>query len=113
MSQRPDMISITVQRATAGEPVADQVVVEEPLEIRVDGQALAVLMRTPGRDADLTAGFLLTEGVVEVPGDLQSHGPCTDPNRPNAGNVYLAQLAPGCPDATERLAAARRFRFLE
>ncbi|MDP6944331.1 MAG: formate dehydrogenase accessory sulfurtransferase FdhD [Myxococcota bacterium] len=86
----------------------DDVVVEEPLEIRVDGQALAVLMRTPGHDAQLTAGFLLTEGVIDVPDDLQSLGPCTDPNRPNAGNVFLAQLAPGCPDATERLAAAQR-----
>jgi FdhD protein len=105
---RPDITQVDVTRAQATQPERDSVIVEEPLEIRVDGEALAVLMRTPGADARLTAGFLLTEGVIEVPGDLSSLGPCTDPNRPNAGNVFLAQLAPGCPDAQERIAHAQR-----
>jgi FdhD protein len=39
----------------------DSVVVEEPLEIRVAGRPLAVTMRTPGSDVELTQGFLLTE----------------------------------------------------
>jgi len=108
MTDRSDIVQVSVRKATATRPAADHVVVEEPLEIRVDGTALAVLMRTPGRDTDLTAGFLLTEGVIDVSGDLQGLGPCTDPNRPNAGNVMLAQLAPGCPDAAERLAQAQR-----
>jgi len=38
--------------------------VEEPLEIRVDGEPLMVTMRTPGDDIDLTAGFLFTEGLL-------------------------------------------------
>ena len=38
--------------------------VEEPLEIRVGGKALAITMRTPGHDFDLAAGFLVSEGVV-------------------------------------------------
>ncbi|MEO7077649.1 MAG: formate dehydrogenase accessory sulfurtransferase FdhD, partial [Rhodococcus sp. (in: high G+C Gram-positive bacteria)] len=42
----------------------DTLVVEEPLEIRVNGAALAVTMRTPGHDVDLVHGFLLTEGVI-------------------------------------------------
>jgi FdhD protein len=42
----------------------DTLVVEEPLEIRVRGTALAVTMRTPGDDMDLAAGFLVSEGVV-------------------------------------------------
>ncbi len=45
----------------------DEVAVEEPLEIRVDGDALAVTMRTPGHDDELAAGFLLGEGLVEGP----------------------------------------------
>lgn len=47
-----------------GEEAPDQVVVEEPLQIIVDGHAVAVTMRTPGHDEELTLGFLLTEGVI-------------------------------------------------
>jgi FdhD protein len=43
---------------------ADLLAVEEPLEIRVDGEPLTVTMRTPGDDIDLTAGFLFTEGLL-------------------------------------------------
>ena len=43
---------------------SDRVAVEEPLEIRLDGHPVAVLMRTPGSDRELVAGFLVTEGMV-------------------------------------------------
>ncbi|MGH3748702.1 MAG: formate dehydrogenase accessory sulfurtransferase FdhD, partial [Micromonosporaceae bacterium] len=42
----------------------DTLVVEDPLEIRVNGKPLAVTMRTPGDDVDLAHGFLLTEGII-------------------------------------------------
>lgn len=45
----------------------DSLVVEEPLEIRLDGTSLAVVMRTPGNDADLVLGFAITEGIVTTP----------------------------------------------
>ena len=45
----------------------DQVAVEEPLEIRVGAEPLAVTMRTPGDDEDLAVGFLFGEGLVEGP----------------------------------------------
>jgi len=38
----------------------DDVVTEEPLEIRIGGAPVAVTMRTPGNDFDLAVGFLLT-----------------------------------------------------
>jgi len=43
----------------------DEVAVEEPLEIRVDGRALAVTMRTPGHDEELALGFLYGEGLID------------------------------------------------
>jgi FdhD protein len=45
----------------------DVVAIEEPLEIRVDGEPLAVTMRTPGHDEELALGFLLTEGLIDGP----------------------------------------------
>jgi len=50
--------------------LTDQVAREEPLEIRVRGRNIAVTMRTPGRDAELAAGFLLTEGMIRKRGDV-------------------------------------------
>ncbi len=44
----------------------DQVAVEEPLEIRVDGRALSVTMRTPGDDEALALGFLFGEGLIDT-----------------------------------------------
>ena len=41
----------------------DQVSIEEPLEIRVNGEAVSITMRTPGDDAALAAGFLYGEGI--------------------------------------------------
>lgn len=49
---------------------SDDLVVEEPLEIRMGGESLAVVMRTPGNDAELAIGFAITEGIVAGPSDL-------------------------------------------
>jgi FdhD protein len=45
----------------------DEVAVEDPLEIRVDGEPLAVTMRTPGHDEELALGFLYGEGLIDAP----------------------------------------------
>jgi len=50
----------------AAEQIEDNLVVEEPVEIRLDGTALAVVMRTPGNDAELALGFAITEGIVKI-----------------------------------------------
>ena len=55
--------------------VEDDVAVEEPLEIRVDGRALAVTMRTPGNDDELALGFLHGEGLIDGP---HAAGPSAD-----------------------------------
>jgi FdhD protein len=50
--------------------VRDEVAVEEPLEIRVDGRPLAVTMRTPGQDEELALGFLYGEGLIDGPREV-------------------------------------------
>jgi FdhD protein len=56
----------------------DCAVVEEPLEIRLSGRAFAVIMRTPGADRELAAGFLLSEQVIAGGDDLGTIEYCTD-----------------------------------
>src|SRR2546421_1922241 len=54
------------------ECVTDEVAIEEPLEIRIAGEAVATTMRTPGNDEELAAGFLLSEGIVHTRGELRA-----------------------------------------
>jgi FdhD protein len=88
----------TVQRRRTGVVTADErddLAVEEPLEIRVEGRAVAVTMRTPGHDAELAAGFLLTEGVVARREDIVSIQPVAAKRgggtEPNIVDVRLAR----------------------
>src|SRR5438270_6006344 len=75
----------------------DSVAAEEPLEIRIDGSALAVTMRTPGNDFELAAGFLLTEGVVERPEQIRTLRYCVGEDETQEFNVLNADLAAGAP----------------
>jgi FdhD protein len=68
----------------------DELAAEAPLEIRVRRRALTVTMRTPGDDADLAAGFLLSEGIIGSRRDLLSIAPCRDDETGNVLNVVLA-----------------------
>ena len=52
-----------VLRLPAGISETDRLAVEEPLEIRIDGRAVAVTMRTPGHDEELAVGFCISEGI--------------------------------------------------
>jgi FdhD protein len=65
-------------RGDACERVEDELAIEAPLEIRVDGSALAVTMRTPGEDEELAAGFLAGEGLIAGPADVEQIGPPAD-----------------------------------
>jgi FdhD protein len=71
----------------------DYLAVEEPLEIRLAGQTLSITMRTPGEDEELVAGFLLSEGVIAGPDDLdviaRYRVADTDPEFGNVMNVLL------------------------
>jgi FdhD protein len=59
---RSDLPHLSTRVEHDGE--VDDVAVEEPLEIRVNGAPLAVTMRTPGHDDELALGFLHGEGLI-------------------------------------------------
>jgi FdhD protein len=78
----------------------ETLVVEEPLEIRVNGAAVTVTMRTPGSDIELAQGFLLTEGVIASREDVLTIRYCggrdgRDAQAANTYNVLDMTLAPG------------------
>ena len=88
----------TVQRRRTGLAPAeerDDLAVEEPLEIRVEGRPVAVTMRTPGHDEELAAGFLLTEGVIARREDIVAIAPAAAKKgggaEPNIVDVKLAR----------------------
>ncbi len=64
------MTEITRYSGAGVEVVADELVGEAPVEFRLDGVPIAVLMRTPGAEAELALGFALTEGIVLNPGEV-------------------------------------------
>jgi FdhD protein len=73
----------------------DFLAAEEPLEIRIEGHSIAVVMRTPGEDRELAAGFLVTEGLVRTSRDLVDirHKPhCVRSARESEGNVINVRL---------------------
>jgi FdhD protein len=94
-----------VQRLAAGKllpAVDDDVVHEEPLEIRVSGDTLAVTMRTPGADRELAAGFLLSEGLISSRDDLGGIAHCGRPTDEGYGNTIEITPAPGAVIDIER-----------
>ncbi|HET9050938.1 MAG TPA: formate dehydrogenase accessory sulfurtransferase FdhD [Candidatus Dormibacteraeota bacterium] len=78
---------------------ADRLAVEEPLALRLNGETLAVTMRTPGDDFDLAVGFLLSEGAVTSAEQVVDLSSCTDDR---GGNVLDVVLAPGCEAVPRR-----------
>lgn len=71
----------------------DDVAIEEPLELRIDGVPMLVTMRTPGDDVDLAVGLLVTEGIARSVHDVGGVTPCPGPD--GASNVVRAVSAPG------------------
>jgi FdhD protein len=79
----------------------DELAVEEPLEIRVAGEPLAVTMRTPGHDHELVAGFLLAEGLIHSRADLGGIHHCARLGTEGAHNSIDVLPAPGAVLAIE------------
>ncbi len=88
-----------------GVRVSDDLAIEEPLEIRIAGDPVAVTMRTPGDDADLVLGFLLAESVIRSVADVGTIAHCGRPGEEGFGNVI--DVAPG-PGVVLQFEGARR-----
>lgn len=97
-----------VTRFTAGAAPSrrrDSLAGEEPLEIRVDGQPIAVTMRTPGNDFELAAGFLVSEGLIAARSDFAGATYCRGPegSGENPYNVLNVRLGPEANLPTDAL----------
>lgn len=77
----------------------DTLAVEEPLELRVDGEPLVTTMRTPGDDVDLAFGWLLAEGLISAPSEIRTAVHCNDvgPDGSPTFNVLDLSRQPGSP----------------
>ncbi len=93
---------------TGHAPVSDQVVTEEPLEIRVRAghsapfATLAITMRTPGHDVELAVGFLYGEGLITEPAEVQHAAP-------SASEANVVEITLRADRDLDAVAATRRF----
>jgi FdhD protein len=106
--ERPDP-RVTVREVLRdGVSRPDAVAVEEPLEIRVDGEAVATTMRTPGNDPDLALGYLFCEGILGGPADVSSVAHCGRPGEEGYGNVIDVRSGAGVHLDPERMLDGHR-----
>ena len=101
-----DAARIAIDGSSGSRP--DAVVEEEPLEIRVDGDTVAVTMRTPGDDRDLALGFLFCEGIVRALDDVGEVAHCGRPDR-GYRNALRVSSAPGTSLDVDRVMEGRRW----
>jgi FdhD protein len=102
--------SVGVTRVSDGARLVDRdrAATEEPLEVRLHGRPFAVIMRTPGADRELAAGFLLAERVLRDADDLGAIEHCTDPDADHPENIVNVTLANRAAEEVERTLAGRR-----
>jgi FdhD protein len=90
--------------------VCDRAAAEEPLDIRLHGESFAIVMRTPGDDQALAAGFLFSERVIQDAADIGAVEHCRHPDKADLHNVVdvFVRGAAAVERARERLARRRR-----
>jgi FdhD protein len=99
-------VRVAIKKHSPGENFVaqDNLAVEEPLEIRVGQKTVSITMRTPGHDAELAAGFLFTEGLLQSADqilELQNCGPAL--SQAQSQNVVRVELQPGVEIELHRL----------
>src|SRR5947209_13474600 len=106
MSEALRRVAVVRVRGGARAEEADRAAAEEPLEIRLHRRPFAVVMRTPGADRELAAGFLLSERVIRGSDDVGVIEYCRDATGEGAGNTIDVTLADSA--RLERLFSERR-----
>ncbi|MEV4640279.1 formate dehydrogenase accessory sulfurtransferase FdhD [Actinoplanes sp. NPDC049548] len=96
MHRRP-VVRIDLDGTAGPRRRPDDLAAEEPLEIRLRKEPLAVTMRTPGQDIDLAMGFLLSEGVIRTASDVVTAQLCAGTDTPNTYNVVDVVLGSHVP----------------
>jgi FdhD protein len=86
----------------------DVAAAEEPLDVRLHGRSFAVIMRTPGEDRRLAAGFLLSERVIRSADDLGAVEHCRHPDQSKAHHVVDVFLRGGAADRVPEILEGRR-----
>jgi FdhD protein len=108
VAERHRSVSVTRVGRPGEGPASDMAAVEEPLEVRLHGRPFAVIMRTPGDDRALAAGFLLSEGIISGSGDVGAVEHCRHPDYPDRHNVVDVYLLGAAASALDDHLAARR-----
>ncbi|WP_300345614.1 formate dehydrogenase accessory sulfurtransferase FdhD [Nesterenkonia sp.] len=97
LTQRRRVLRVTrSDDGAASRQRGDVLAAEEPLELRMRGESFTVTMRTPGHDFELSAGFLVSEGILVRPEQLLALRYCagTDEAGNQTYNVVEADLDP-------------------
>jgi FdhD protein len=108
MSDRGARTYSSLRVGPDGGPRDEVVAVEEPMEVRVNGSPFAVIMRTPGADGDLAAGFLLAEDVVRGVEEIGLIEYCLDADEESRRNVINVMVTGEAVDRLEQRLAGRR-----
>jgi FdhD protein len=101
-------VDVTRVRGAEQTLATDCAAAEEPLEVRLHGRSFAVIMRTPGADRELAAGFLFAERVITSAADLGTIAYCTDQDAEHPENIVNVSLVDGSSATIERMLADRR-----
>jgi FdhD protein len=108
----PSLLEIDVLRVGsdqgAGCTVSDVAATEEPLELRLAGQPFVVIMRTPGLDRELAAGFLLSEQIVTTSTEIAAMRHCTADDGRDTANVLSVWLRGDAVARGQRAMSGRR-----
>jgi FdhD protein len=101
---------VPVTRVAAGvvSRTSDVAAAEEPLDIRLHGRSFAVIMRTPGEDRALAAGFLLSERIIRSADDVGAIEHCRHPDQTKAHHVVDVYLVGDAASRVPKLLEDRR-----